>query len=125
MDSPNGLAKLKVVESTVFEIIGRGGGGSTPSPFLEGVGTKYLRTGRVNEGAFAHASHDQETLFCVSSCKAALSPERFCTNLYRYVIMPIKLLTHPCYLALVCQQLPPRARGWIQGRSMKKYDLHM
>ena len=33
MDSPNGLPKLKVVQSTGFEIIGGGGGGSlNPSP---------------------------------------------------------------------------------------------
>ena len=51
MDSPNGLPKLKVVESTVFKIIGEGGGvGSTPpSPFVEGVGAQYLRTGRVKD----------------------------------------------------------------------------
>ena len=45
IDSPNGLPKLKFVESTVFEIIG---GSAQPPPFVEGVGTKYLRTGRVN-----------------------------------------------------------------------------
>ena len=45
IDSANGLPKLKFVESTVFEITGGGGGGS-PLPFIEGVGTKYLRTGR-------------------------------------------------------------------------------
>ena len=36
------------VESTVFEIMGGGGGGGAQPPFVEGVGTKYLRTGRVN-----------------------------------------------------------------------------
>ena len=46
-DSPGGLPKLKFVESTVFEIMG-GGVGLTPPPFVEGVDTKYLRTGRVN-----------------------------------------------------------------------------
>ena len=43
---------MKFVESTVFEIIGgRGGGGGgvgSTSLFIEVVGTKYLRTGRVN-----------------------------------------------------------------------------
>ena len=42
----NRLAKLKAVESAVFEIIG-GGGSIQPPPFVEGVGTKYLSTGRV------------------------------------------------------------------------------
>ena len=45
IDSPNGLAKLKPVESTVFEIMG--GRLNPPLPFDKGVGTKYLRTGRV------------------------------------------------------------------------------
>ena len=45
IDSPNGLRNLKFVESTVFEIIR--GVGSTP--FVEGVGTKYLSTGRVKD----------------------------------------------------------------------------
>ena len=41
------LPKFKVVESIVFEIMGGGGVRLNP-PFVEGVGTKYLRTGRVN-----------------------------------------------------------------------------
>ena len=51
MYSSNGLPKLNFVESAVFGMVGGGGGGvsSIPSPpFVEGVGTKYLRTGRVN-----------------------------------------------------------------------------
>ena len=51
IDSPNGLPKLKFVESTVFEIMEGGGGGggesAQPPSFMEGVGTKYLCTGRV------------------------------------------------------------------------------
>ena len=46
VDSPNGLPKLKVVESIVLEIMG-GVGSTPPPPFVEGVGTKYLRTRRV------------------------------------------------------------------------------
>ena len=44
IDRSNGLLKVKFVESTVFEIIG----GSTEAPllFVEGVITKYLRTGK-------------------------------------------------------------------------------
>ena len=40
------LPKLKFAESTVFEIIDEGGGPAHP-PLVEGVGTKYLRTGKV------------------------------------------------------------------------------
>ena len=41
IDRLNGLSELKVVESTIFEIMGVG---TTPSPtFLEGMGTKYHR----------------------------------------------------------------------------------
>ena len=51
IDSPNSLPKLKVVESTVFEIIGGWLNPPLPPPppppFVEGVSTKYLRTGRV------------------------------------------------------------------------------
>ena len=47
IDSPNGLLKLKFVESTVFEIMGGGGGGVGSTPFVGVVGTNYLRTGRV------------------------------------------------------------------------------
>ena len=50
IDTLNGLPKLKFVDSTVFEIMGGGGGGGSaqpPAPFVEGVGIKYLRTGRV------------------------------------------------------------------------------
>ena len=47
-DSPNGLPKLKFLESAVLRSLAWGGEvGSTP-PFRDGVGTKYLRTGRVN-----------------------------------------------------------------------------
>ena len=45
--SSNGLPKVKFVKSTIFEIIGGEGIGSNP-PFVEGAGTKYLRTGRIN-----------------------------------------------------------------------------
>ena len=44
-DSPNGLQKLKFVESAVFEIMR--GRLPTPSPYVEVANTKYLRTGRV------------------------------------------------------------------------------
>ena len=54
MDSPNGLPKLKLVESAVFEVMGGGGGSAQPPPFTEGVGTKYFRTGRVNEKNLIH-----------------------------------------------------------------------
>ena len=47
IDSSNGLPTLKFVQSTVFEIMGRGLAPPSPPPFVEGVGTKYLRTGRV------------------------------------------------------------------------------
>ena len=45
--SPNGLQKLKFVESTVFEIIG-GSARPPPPPLIEGVGTKYLCRRGVN-----------------------------------------------------------------------------
>ena len=45
IDSPNGPPKLKFEDSTIFEIMGVE---STQTPFVEGMGTKYLRTGRVN-----------------------------------------------------------------------------
>ena len=48
-DSPNGLQKLKVVESTVFEIMGEGSAQLPPPLFVEGVGSKYLRTGRIKD----------------------------------------------------------------------------
>ena len=47
-----GLPKLKVVESTVSEIMGWGASAQIPPPppsFVEGVGTKYFRTGRVQD----------------------------------------------------------------------------
>ena len=46
IDSPNGLRKFKVVKSTVSQNHGGGGGGvwSAQPPFVDGVGTKYLRT---------------------------------------------------------------------------------
>ena len=48
MNSPDDLPKLKVIESTVFEIMEEGLAQiPPPPPFVEGVGTKYLRTGRV------------------------------------------------------------------------------
>ena len=48
IDSSNGLLKLTFVEAAIFEIMGGGGGGSAQPPFIEGVGIKYLRTGKVN-----------------------------------------------------------------------------
>ena len=44
IDGSNGLPKLKFVECTVFEIIE---GRESAQPFVGGVGTKYLRTRRV------------------------------------------------------------------------------
>ena len=38
-----------VVEDTVSEIMGWGVGSNPPPPFVEAVGTKYLRTGRVKD----------------------------------------------------------------------------
>ena len=42
-DTPIGMSNLKLVECTVLEIIRRG----LSRPFVEGVDTKYLHTGRV------------------------------------------------------------------------------
>ena len=47
IDRPNGLPKLKFVGSIVFEIMGGDRINPPPPPFVEGVGTKHLRTGRV------------------------------------------------------------------------------